>query len=239
MGYTHYLTIYDEGAAARVLPDVARDLRSLLGRRVFDFPLAGPDGRGEPEITDEFIAFNGAAPEQDYETCLLDPADPNPFVKTGPDFASRRPYDLAVMTALALWRWHAGEALAVDSDGYLAQWAPATDLVVRELGYPVDPYFVLERAFGVWRVGGLRLWVEEPASPNKEALAGIRERLLQLPEEIRDPAYAPAGSLAHALAPVVPERLEERAVRRVGEAPGLPPGAVLLAPELGDLYLVR
>ena len=159
MGYTHYATVleFEKNRAryADALRRVTADFTRLAP--AFPFPLAGPNGTGLPELGPE-LAFNGLAPYDDYESFYLPTPEavdasphlrPDPhlflFTKTGLDRTSRRPYDLAVMVALVLLKWHLGEGVRIGSDGNLLAWQPATDFVLRNLGYPVDPFFVLDR----------------------------------------------------------------------------------------------
>ena len=233
MGYTHRLDLFDATTATVALPRVARDLRSLLAAGSFAFPLAGPRGRGEPEIDDHAIAFNGLAPKGDYESLLVTPDESRVFVKTGSARATRRPYDLAVTVTFALFRWHAGEHAGVASDGSLADWAPATQLIVRELGYPVDPYFVLRREVVQYRVAGVDLWVEKHDRTEEPRL----ERVLELLDLVHYPNYAPPGTPAAALALQLPRPLAPGAISRV-HAPGtLPPDATPLSDTLTGVYV--
>lgn len=154
MGYTHYWRYKSSGI--RTLEGatemVARDLAVLLPALP---PLAGPGGDGDPILYQDIIAFNGPRPH-DYESFYFSPGDPDDldgdgffgFTKTGPSYEGRCPYDLAVMVALTLLCWHAPNDIKVSSDGNLMAWEPATRLVAKKLGYPVDPFYVLER--GLW-----------------------------------------------------------------------------------------
>jgi len=139
MGYSHNVRIKEKHypKALWAIPLVARDLHRLHRDRVLP-PLAGPLGHGRPEFGDAEIAFNGVG-SQAAETCYLGPTDPFPgeserfyFTKTG-----REPYDLAVMAAYALWWWHSGKSIEVGSDGQLADWEPALEMLEIEFGYVI------------------------------------------------------------------------------------------------------
>ena len=207
MGYTHYWYIKDMQAVEQALPMVANDLRRLLPSLP---PLAGWDGKGEPTLEAQEVAFNGVEPE-DYETFRLE-ARPEGYRQTerglfGFCKTGRHPYDLAVQVALALLKWH-GEATApgaveVDSDGNLVEWVKACELVER-LGYPVDPIWLLERR--VWRASdrtGKTFYLEWSKWHRKEP-AGWLEELHR-----------------HRVIPFAPP------FRLSGPLPGMPPGQPL------------
>lgn len=145
MGYTHYWYVQDLALLKTRLPAIAADFQRLLPHLP---PLAGSLGQGKAKIGPKELVFNGPEPE-DYESFVLSARLEDydqtkqglfAFCKT-----ERRPYDRAVQVALTLLRWHAGEAVRVTSDGGLLDWQAAVGLVEKELGYPVDPFFVLER----------------------------------------------------------------------------------------------
>lgn len=61
MGYTHYWyrpPVINPAAFSAIRQDIARLLPALADVGV---PLAGPDGTGDPILTDDLIAFNGVA----------------------------------------------------------------------------------------------------------------------------------------------------------------------------------
>ncbi|RIH81282.1 hypothetical protein [Calidithermus roseus] len=159
MGITHYWRVRPE-ALEQALPAVARDLAAL---RPYLPPLQGR-GRGEEAVLQpDLVYFNGLEPA-DYEDFVLTPRDHTEdgrifgFCKTG--FVEQRPYGRAVMAALALLKWHCPEA-AVNSDLLVADWDEPCRLVVRQLGYPVDPFWVLEREAWRLRDGGGREFLAE------------------------------------------------------------------------------
>lgn len=88
-----------------------------------------------------------------------------------------RPYDLAVQVALVLTRWHVGPPVWVNSDGAVVEWKEACQLVERELGYPVDPFFVLERSLvEVADAQGQRFFVEQNRRGLRVDLNFVAER---------------------------------------------------------------
>lgn len=143
MGYTHYWTVKDMNKLEGALPQIAADLGAIQPHLP---PLAGPMGEGEPEIGRRGIYFNGVSPE-DCESFVLNARHGDYMPTQDGLFAfcktRRNPYDLAVQVALVLTRWHAEKAVEVRSDGTIMEWEKACRLVEQELGYPVDPYFVL------------------------------------------------------------------------------------------------
>lgn len=94
MGYTHYWKHPE--LPADLFAEIGRDARVIVGTvRARGIGIAGWDGTGEPEFSDEAISFNGVDPD-DYETFTLTPeATEFNFTKTG-----ERPYDLAVTAVL-------------------------------------------------------------------------------------------------------------------------------------------
>ena len=95
MGHTHYWRIRTEAKEAvekrlgAVLEDFARLLPHLP-------PLAGPDGTGGPVLYPPEVAFNGPAPDGDYESFRFPRWEEGKWsfgaCKTGPDRESKRPY---------------------------------------------------------------------------------------------------------------------------------------------------
>lgn len=89
----------------------------------------------------------------------------------------RNPYDQAVQVALGLTRWHAEKAVEVRSDGTITEWKAACQLIVRELGYPVDPFFVLGRSLvEVADAQGQRFFVEQSRRGLRVDLDFLAER---------------------------------------------------------------
>jgi hypothetical protein len=129
MGYTHYLyraPKLESAAFARFRDEAATLLTALDAelRAEGSGGLAGWDGKGRPEISEERVAFNGVAPE-DYESCVIErerertPTDRAEdddidfsFTKT-----AYRPYDRAVIAVYAIAADHFGEQASLSSDG--------------------------------------------------------------------------------------------------------------------------
>lgn len=187
MGYTHYWEIKPENLALvrNQMPYLVADFRRLLPKLP---PLASSDGRGEPLLTAEEVVFNGVAPE-DYESFHFPPREGGYITEKGFLFSAcktgQRPYDLAVTAFLTLARWHLGEAFDVSSDGEVGDWVPATSLVERELGYPVDPFWVLNRRVLLVQDGAGRrfytTWKKGETGDRLEALVHTRFSRLEEP----------------------------------------------------------
>ncbi len=167
MGHTHYWYLRTTGreAVEGRLGDILQDFARLLPHLP---PLAGPDGTGEPVLGPSGVAFNGPLPE-DYEPFVFPRWEKGEwsfgFCKTGPEWESRRSYDLAVRTLLLLARLHLGSLVRVFSDAPLADWAEAALLVEGALSLPVDLYGLL----------GVRLLEVEDARGRRFLLERWRE----------------------------------------------------------------
>jgi len=116
-----------------------------------------------PDWEDEWI-LKGLKEEGYTDSC----------VKTGFLRPSALPYDLAVRAFLVVARAHLGEDLRVSTDGFLADWALAANLVERELGLYVDVYELLGRRLFLVEAGGGERFLYEGKSLEKlkEALEG-------------------------------------------------------------------
>jgi hypothetical protein len=129
MGYTHYWRHAE--LPADLFAEIAADAKAIVAAS--PVPLAGFDGTGEPEFTEDEFSLNGADPD-DYETfSLRTVATDYDFCKTG-----QRPYDV-VVTAILLRA--AALAFARDvkfefwSDGDLdVDWAAGRELVGKVFG---------------------------------------------------------------------------------------------------------
>lgn len=190
MGYTHYWWIKPQvlRLVRKRMPELVADFRRLLS--VPGFPrLASFDGRGEPVLGPERVDFNGVAPE-DYESFNFPPEEGGYVTEEGFLFSAcktaKKPYDLAVTAFLTLARWHLGDAIHVSSDGGIEDWAPATSLVERELGYPVDPFWVLRHRILLVQDGAGRrfytTWAEGEAGKRLEALVHAHFARLEDPD---------------------------------------------------------
>jgi len=138
MGYTHYWhrpVDLDPAKFASAVDDATELLLDLP-------PLFGGDGFGESEFKPDGVCFNGDESRgEGHETFHIplkfEGWDSHPerpmkfaFCKT-----ARKPYDLAVMATLLVFKHHFGDGFTVSSDGDLEDWQPAIDLVDRVLGY--------------------------------------------------------------------------------------------------------
>lgn len=129
MGYTHYWECQPDGeqfkaAWSQFCSDTARILEAVTGRGV---QLAGPDGTGQPEVSEELgVAFNGSEEfKEDYETFAIAlQGRGHDFCKTG-----IMPYDLAVTAVLLRLHMLAPADVRLDSDGAWHDWKPARDLL--------------------------------------------------------------------------------------------------------------
>lgn len=137
MGYANYWWRPAE-LPREIFTAAASDVRQLLRR--FKHEVAGPPGTGEPTITEDLIAFNGAMPDmaQSFRICRIeDPNDPFPrgFCKT-----RLLPYDLAVKATLLLLRHHAGESFKFSSDDVDERlWLKAAGYCQEIPGFPKCP----------------------------------------------------------------------------------------------------
>lgn len=134
MGYTVYwhLPADEEGIrkVQEALPAILEDFRRLMP---FLPPLAGPEGEGEPLLSEAEVAFNGVG-EDAHEPflffdwrALTDPLSPGfAFCKT-----ARKPYDLAVKAFLLAARKRLGHLLRFSCDGDASDWEEAGALVAR------------------------------------------------------------------------------------------------------------
>ena len=123
MGYTHYIK------PTRILTDDEWDSFTKHVRRIFKttcVQLASWDGTGKPEVSDEQVAFNGVAPDEDYESCILKrDATGFSFCKTRGD----RPYDPVVGAVFLAFQFqHRGTIVSSDGDMKGEDWHAAHDL---------------------------------------------------------------------------------------------------------------
>jgi hypothetical protein len=136
MGYTHYWNHGD--LKSEKFSDVVVECHKVCGS--LGILLRGPLGLGRPEYGKERLAFNGNEPTGDaYETFeICREATEFAFCKT-----AQKPYDLAVMCCLIVFRHFFGADFEVSSDGRDKDWKPARDACYKCLGYGVD--FTLDR----------------------------------------------------------------------------------------------
>lgn len=99
-----------------------------------DFVLCNGNGKGNPEITDTIICFNGdASTENDFETFSLKLFESPRYEKineTKDDVfifckTARQPYDIAVCLSLMVIKHHLGSDFRISSDGNFEEWNEA------------------------------------------------------------------------------------------------------------------
>lgn len=134
MGWTHHWSRPTE-LPAELFAAAVRDWQRIQGATTV--PLAGFDGTGEPQVDEEHIVFNGAAPQccEPFEIARVefdrrgDPAVMS-FCKT-----ESMPYDVCVQAALIVLKHHLGDLITVTSDGNDDDWHSGRQLVCDALGY--------------------------------------------------------------------------------------------------------
>jgi len=169
MGYTHYWhrpKVLDLARFRHFREDVARLLAHLPQRSDSaggyysdrELTVRGPDGKGDPIVTDELVSFNGDATlagrtgrgndeDMSHETFHLprvyEPQDWQRPDNCGRYFdfckTARKPYDLAVTAALIALRHHFPE-VGVSSDGTANGWTTGLALCRSVLGYGQLPF---------------------------------------------------------------------------------------------------
>jgi len=125
MGYSHYFKRgnVDDVAYAKAVQEVARFLRTYAPWHRVDSHI---------EFGADEITVNGIGDDMGEELAI--PCDAEDlgehYCKT-----SRRPYDVLVTAVLTIL---APSGIAIDSDGYPAEWQPGVDLAFKVLGtkYP-------------------------------------------------------------------------------------------------------
>lgn len=129
MGYTHYFAYSPLTEAFRKSwPAMVADTRDIVAHvQSLGVAVTGSMGRGQPEITERYIALNGLI---DHESLWIEPQPPNYSIDPygARQYASRgfvwsfcktawKPYDLAVAAILLRCRQLAPHAFAISSDG--------------------------------------------------------------------------------------------------------------------------
>lgn len=182
MGYAHswYLDERRMAKVRRALPLIVADFKKFLPHLP---PLAGPRGKGEAELGEGWVAFNGPEPES-FEGFFFPDRGPyglpplvNPpwrfsFCKTG-----GQPYDLAVQVFLLLAKLRLGKAMRLSSDYPLADWAHAGELVEGVLGAPLDLPSLLGRTLVLFRDRNGKPFLYE-ATPDEVKGRQVRKRRL-------------------------------------------------------------
>jgi hypothetical protein len=183
MGYTHYWYLKDIEAWKKYRKEIVSDFLALVPHLP---PLAGPLGEGEP-MFGETVDFNGPAPKDDYESFnfpfLNEKRAREELEEEGKVFGccktDRRPYDLAVTAFLLVAQFHLGERLELRSDGDLADWAAASNLVEGVLALPVDLYEVLGARLWLVEAGGKPFLYESGRENSPQKLEGWLKELEQ------------------------------------------------------------
>lgn len=135
MGHTHYFTTTRALTTKR-----GWSLFKLAGRAILDvaqregIPVAGRNGEGDPEFTDEVVGFNGQGEDAFDSFVVRRDGYVERLCKTG--FVRIRPYDCAVVAILAMGA-HYG-LLRVRSDGRPDEWGKGVALASRALGEVVE-----------------------------------------------------------------------------------------------------
>jgi hypothetical protein len=116
MGYTHYFD-QQRDLTATEFAQIGEAARKIIAKsnvrivREYDLP------DELPEITDEFIAFNGVG-NDGHETMWLQPKSEGfAFCKT-----ARKPYDVAVVALLCAVHAIAPDAYRIGADGDVDDW---------------------------------------------------------------------------------------------------------------------
>jgi len=144
MGYTHYWRRPKSLNAAKWLLAV-EDCKKICDSLAI--PLA--NGMGEQGSKPTFgkeVMFNGADGD-DYETFhvprVFKPDSWQTADESGKWFAfcktAHRPYDMAVMCCLIVFKHHFGSKFVVSSDGDASDWEPAQTKCAEVLGYGDQP----------------------------------------------------------------------------------------------------
>ena len=143
MGYTHYYTykpkVGDNFKFKNVLTEIKLLKRNLpensptAGGCYGEYPITIRDGvgKGQPEITEEIIRFNGdASQSMDYETFVFKfkEEEQNDFCKT-----ARKPYDMFVCLCLISLANNL-EGFTFSSDGDEEDWEPAFKFYEQHIG---------------------------------------------------------------------------------------------------------
>lgn len=130
MGYTHYWKLPNAEIEVDKWNSFVKDFKEILPNFV---GLLDTKGDQKLQVDSETIYLNGIGEEQ-HETFSINRvgASDFEFCKT-----ARKPYDIAVCSALIIAKRHFGDAIEVSSDGDNAdsEWLVAKALCIKELGY--------------------------------------------------------------------------------------------------------
>lgn len=139
MGYTHYW-YHNRPFTSDEWKGIGEGFK-LMMKALPDVPLAGGNGTGKPQITPDYLEFNGLAPQSveafemfrtreawERQRGVVGKRAWRGFCKT-----EHQPYDLAVMTTLLMISEIAPGALTVESDEDMegAGWKEAREMVMR------------------------------------------------------------------------------------------------------------
>jgi hypothetical protein len=134
MGWTHHWQREAE-LPAKPFEDAVADCRKLF--ELLKAPLADSKGYGQPEFTNDKIAFNGA------NGCVCEPFIINRIqqmhlgknIVLGCCKTEHLPYDLCVQCTLIILKHHFGDAIKVTSDVTDSGWDEAKKACTEYLGY--------------------------------------------------------------------------------------------------------
>ena len=133
MGYTHYFPATRDLTAAE-FAKIGEACRQIIKAAPADVRVVREfDQLDEsPEITGDFVAFNGPG-EAGHETFWL------PRIKDGFQFCKTayKPYDVIVVACLIATDDIAPDALEISSDGGRADWEAGLKLAQQALGRPL------------------------------------------------------------------------------------------------------
>jgi len=134
MGYTHYWyrkPKLDGPNFAKVSKDFMSILPSL------GCEIAGSDGSGSPDITNDLIMFNGVG-KYAHETFMLELESNSINDKLKFEFCktARKPYDMAVQVCLLIAKYHFKNEFEVSSDGDMEDWEEAILLCEKHFKHP-------------------------------------------------------------------------------------------------------
>ncbi len=141
MGYSHYWDVKPGAYEASAFSTFVARVGDVLGAATVS--IAGPDGNGSPQLTDDLVSLNGAADEM-CETLYI------PRVVVAEDDPARvfnscktawQPYDVVVTAILLLYRHQFPESVALSSDGEPEEWEPGCNLVKTACGFAPEIVF--------------------------------------------------------------------------------------------------
>lgn len=139
MGYTHYW-YYNREFTVSEWQSIGKGFQKLI-RALPDVPLANAEGNGKPAMTNDYLAFNGRAPQavesfdlfRTREVWAERISNTNGRKWRGSCKTEHQPYDLAVRTLLLMVSEIAPGALDVESDEKMdgPEWQKAREVLNR------------------------------------------------------------------------------------------------------------